>query len=174
MLDALRGEHGRGLDDEHADRQLIAERTAAKLATVAAAFHAVADQADDGEDVEPYCATCGEWIGIFYGLHGWEHFRGDPAPGGQCELYDPGHPVAPAWCVPPGRALSPAQVRVIGQALAEAITYQLHYLGGCAACGHDPAGTYPDDTAGAGRASVYGELIAALASVTPESTGEDW
>src|SRR5690349_14694494 len=98
MLDALRGERGRGPDDEHADRQLIAERTAAKLATVAAAFHAAADHADDGEDIEPYCATCGEWIGIFHGLPGWQHFRGDPAPGGQRELYDPVHPAAPAWC----------------------------------------------------------------------------
>src|SRR5690348_11451696 len=173
MLDALRSELGRVLDDEHADRQLILERTDRKLATVATAFHAAADQAADGEDVEPYCAACGEWVGIFHGLDGWRHFRGDPAPGGQRELYDPGHPAVPAWCVPPGRALSPAQVRVIGQALAEAITYQLHYLGGCAACGHHPAGTYPDGTAGTGRASVYGELITVLASVTPRITGEE-
>jgi hypothetical protein len=70
------------------------------------------------------------------------------------------------------RALSPAQVRIIGQALAEAITYQLHYLGGCAACGHDPAGTYPDNTAGIDRASAYGELIAELARALPQTTKE--
>jgi hypothetical protein len=173
MLDALRAELGRVLDDEHADRQLIAERTAAKLATVAAAFHAAADQADDGEDIEPYCAACGAWIGVFHGLDGWRHFCGDPAPGGQRELYDPGHQAVPAWCAPPGRALSPAQCRVIGQALAEAVTYQLHYLRGCAACGHDPARTCPDHTAGTGRASAYGELITALARATPDITGED-
>jgi hypothetical protein len=173
MLDALRADLDRVLGDEHADRQLIAERTAAKLATVAAAFHAAADQADDGEDTEPHCATCGQWIGIFHGLDGWQHFCGDPAPGGQRELYDPGHQATPAWCVPPGRALSPAQCRIIGQALAEAITYQLHYLGGCVICGHDPAETYPDQIADTGQAHAYGELITVLAPATPEITGED-
>jgi hypothetical protein len=170
MLDALRAELGRVLDDEHADRQLILERVAAKLATLAAAFHAVADQADDREDTEPYCATCGQWIGIFHGLDGWRHFRGDPAPGGQRELYDPGHPAAPAWCVPPGRALSPAQVHIIRQALAEAIVYQLHG-GPCVVCGHDPAEAPP--LADTGQACTYRQLASILARALPESTGKD-
>jgi hypothetical protein len=170
MLDALRAELGRVLDDKPPDWQMVAERTAAKLATVAAAFHAAADQADDGEDIEPYCAACGAWIGIFHGLDGWRHFRGDPAPGGQRELYDPGHRAAPAWCVPPGRALSPAQVRVLGQALAEAITYQLHYLGGCVICGHDPAESGP--LAETGQARAYRQLAADLARALHEITGE--
>jgi hypothetical protein len=171
MLDALRAELGRDLDDEHADRQLIAERTAAKLATVAAAFHAVAGLAGDREDTEPYCATCGQWIGIFHGLDGWQHFRGDPAPGGQRELYDPGHQATPAWCVPPGGALSPAQVRVIRQALADAIVYQL-YGGPCVVCGHDPAEA--PSLAGTGQACTYRQLASILARALPESTGEDW
>ncbi len=172
MLDTLRAELGRVLDDERADRQMILEHTTAKLATVAAAFHAAADQVDDGE-IEPYCVTCEEWIGIFHGLDGWRHFRGDPAPGGQRELYDPGHQAAPGWCVPPGRALSPAQCRVIGQALADAVTYQRHYLGGCVVCGHDPAGACPDRAAETGQASAYRLLAGVLARALPEITGED-
>ena len=172
MLDTLRAELARDLDDEHASRQMIAEHAAEKLEFISAAFHAAADQADEGEDTEPYCATCGEWIGIFHSLDGWRHFRGDPAPGGQHELYDPGHPGAPARCVPPGRALSPAQVRALGQALADAITYQLHYLGGCVVCGYDPTGTRPGLAAETGEACAYRQLSAALARVLPEITRE--
>ena len=101
LLDALRAEVAGVLDDEHASRQYALEPAAAKLATVAAAFHAADDELADGEGIEPYCATCGAWIGIFYGLTGWRHFRGDPAPGGQRELYEAGHPAAPA-----GQAMS--------------------------------------------------------------------
>ena len=173
MLDTLRAEVVRDLDDEHADRQMIAERVAGKLATIAAAFHAAADQADGGEDAEPYCATCGAWIGIFHGVQGWRHFRGDPAPGGQRELYDPGHEAAPAWCVPPGRALSPTQVRVVGQALADAVAYRLDRAGGCADCPHDPARACPDHAGDTGRALAYRQLAAQLARMLPEMTGED-
>ena len=91
LLDTLRAEVAGVLDDEHASRQDALEQTAAKLATVAAAFHAADDELADGEGIEPYCATCGAWIGIFHGLTGWRHFRGDPAPGGQRELYEAGH-----------------------------------------------------------------------------------
>jgi hypothetical protein len=172
MLDALGAEVACELDDEHADRQMILGRTTAKLATVAAAFHAV-DEADESGEAEPYCTTCRGWIGIFHGLHGWRHFRGDPAPGGQRELYDPGHQAAPGWCVPPGRALSPAQCRVVGQALADAVTYQRHYLGGCVVCGHDPAGACLDHAAETGQGSAYRQLAAVLARALPEITGED-
>lgn len=172
MLDALRAELDRVLKDEHADRQLIAERTAAKLATVAAAFHAAADQADDGEDTEPYCATCGQWIGIFFGLDGWRHFRGDPAPGGQRQLYDPGHPAAPVWCVPPGRALSPDQVYTVGQALADAIAYRADH-GRCASRGHDQARDCPNHVVDVGQAHAYRQLAAELARALPGITGEE-
>jgi hypothetical protein len=174
MLDALHAEVAGALDDEHADRQMTLEQAAVKLATVAAAFHAAVGQADEGEGIEPYCATCGQWIGIFHGLTGWRHFRGDPAPGGQRELYDPGHQTAPAWCVPPGRALSPAQARALHQALTDAITYRLDQAGGeCADCASGPAGTCPGRVAGTGRALTYRQLAAALARALPDMAGEE-
>jgi hypothetical protein len=172
MLDALRAELGRDLDDEHADRQLILERVAAKLTTLAAAFHAVAGQADDREDTEPYCATCGQWIGIFHGLDGWQHFCGDPAPGGQRELYDPGNQAAPAWCVPPGRALSPAQGYVIIQALMDALAYRAG-RGPCADCGRAPAGACPNHAADSAQIRVYRRLIEILTPALPEVAWED-
>jgi hypothetical protein len=79
---------------------------------------------DEDDDAEPYCATCGQWIGMFHGLDGWRHFQGDPAPGGQRELYDAGHEAAPAWRVPPGRALPPADLELIRQALADASAWR--------------------------------------------------
>jgi hypothetical protein len=170
MLDTLRAELGRVLDDEHADRQLILERTDRKLATVAAAFHAAAGQADDGEDTEPYCATCGAWIGIFHGLDGWRHFRGDPAPGGQRELYDPGHQAVPAWCTPPGRALSPAQGCVIIQALMDGLAHRAG-RGPCAGCGLTAAAACPDHAADAGQIRAYRRLIKIL---TPALREIDW
>jgi hypothetical protein len=48
------------------------------------------------------------------------HFRGDPSPGGQRELYDACHEAAVAWCEPPGRFVSPADAAVLGRALADA------------------------------------------------------
>lgn len=48
MPGALRAEVAAALDDEHADRQAALERTAAKLAAVAAAFHAAEDELNSG------------------------------------------------------------------------------------------------------------------------------
>jgi hypothetical protein len=172
MLDTLRAELGRVLDDGREDRQLVLERTDRKLATVAAAFHAAADQADDSEDTEPYCATCGTWIGIFHGLDGWRHFRGDPAPGGRRELYDPGHQAVPAWCVPPGRALSPAQGYVIIQALMDALAYRPG-RGPCADCGRAPAGACPDHAADSDQIHAYRRLIKILTPALREVAWED-
>ena len=53
------------------------------------------DAQDDGS--QPYCASCGEWAGMFLGMDGWHHFRGDPRPGGIPELFDPGHEPDVAW-----------------------------------------------------------------------------
>jgi hypothetical protein len=78
----------------------------------------------DDDDAEPYCTTCGDWIGHFLGMDGWHHFRGDPAAGGHRVLYDAGHEAAPAWCVPPGRRLSPGEMVDARQALADAIAYR--------------------------------------------------
>lgn len=148
---------------------MVLERTAAKLVTVAAAFHAAADQIDEAEGIEPYCAACGAWIGIFYGLTGWRHFRGDPAPGGQRELYEAGHQAAPGFCQPPGRVLSPVQTRVVCDALTDAIGYRLDRAGsGCADCERDPAGACPDHVADTARALSYRQLFAALADRLPE------
>ena len=174
LLDTLRAEVAAVLDDEHASRQHALEAAAAKLATVAAAFHAADGELADGEGIEPYCATCGAWIGIFYGLAGWRHFRGDPAPGGQRELYEADHEAAPAWCIPPGRALCPAQARTLSEALTDAITYRLDRAGGgCADCAHGPAGACPDHVADTGRALAYRQLAAILARALPGICGEE-
>ena len=174
LLDTLRAEVADVLNDEHASRQHALEQAAAKLATAATAFHAADDQLADGEGIEPYCVTCGAWIGIFRSLAGWRHFRGDPAPGGQRELYEAGHPAVPAFCPPPGRALCPAQARTAGQALTDAIAYRLERAdGGCAGCEHSPAGACPDHVADTGRALAYRQLAAALARTLPEIHREE-
>jgi hypothetical protein len=174
LLDTLRAEVAGVLDDEHASRPYALEQAAAKLATVAAAFHAADDELADCEGIEPYCATCGAWIGIFYGLAGWRHFRGDPAPGGQRELYEAAHPAAPAFCTPPGRGLCPAQARTAGQAVTDAIAYRLDRAGGgCADGEHGPAGPCPDHLADTGRTLAYWHLAAALARALPDIRGEE-
>ena len=174
LLDTLRAEVADVLDDEHASRQYALEQAAAKLAATCAAFHAADEQLADGEGIEPYCTTCGAWIGNFYGLAGWRHFRGDPAPGGQRELYEAGHPAAPAFCPPPGQALCPAQARTAGQALTDAITYRLDRAGGgCVDGEHGPAEACPDHLADTGRALAYRQLAAALARALPDIRGEE-
>jgi len=174
LVEALRAEVAGVLDDEHASRQHALEAAAAKLATAAAAFHAADDQPADGESIEPYCASCGAWIGLFHGLAGWRHFHGDPAPGGQRELYEAGHEAAPAFCPPPGRALCPAQARTAGQALTDAITYRLDRVGGgCADCADVWPAACPDHLAHTGRALAYRQLAAMLARALPEMAGEE-
>jgi|SRR5581483_6879192 len=80
------------------------------------------DQDDDG--TQPYCSTCGEWIGHFLGMDGWHHFRGDPSPGGDRQLYAADHDAVPAVCVPPGLPLSPAGLATVRQALADAAAWR--------------------------------------------------
>jgi hypothetical protein len=55
----------------------------------------MADTGLGGE--EPYCTACGEWAGLFIGMEGWHHYRGDPAPGGQRSLYDTDHAAVIGW-----------------------------------------------------------------------------
>jgi len=99
---------------------------------------------DDG--TEPYCTTCGQWAGMFLGMEGWHHFRGDPSPGGRRTLFDAGHQAVIGWRRPPGLALSPAAHAVVGQALADAITCR------------DPAGFCPDcETSEAGLCADHAE-----------------
>jgi hypothetical protein len=96
------------------------EHVAGELATIGALLGADPIGVEDGpgDGLEAYCRACGHWIGHFLGLDGWQHFRGEPAAGGRRTLYDAGHDADPAWCVPPGRPLSPADMRAVRQALA--------------------------------------------------------
>jgi hypothetical protein len=63
---------------------------------------------DDEEGLEPYCAECGHWLGLFPAAGGWKHYRGDPQ-GGKRELYDAGPcPVPPpAWRPSPAPSKKP-------------------------------------------------------------------
>jgi len=125
------------------------------------------DEGDGGEldGLEPYCAECGAWIGMFFGMEGWRHFRGDPTPGGQRELYDAGHEAVPAWTEPPGRSVSPADAAVLRQALADA---ERHRRGRAAAwcmyCEAHPAGaceTHVDDLDQAGAYAALSRQLEA-------------
>ena len=109
---------------------------------------ALDDPAGGGEDDdgdldgrEPYCAECGAWIGIFLGYgDSWHHWRGQGTVQNPVELYDAGHEAVPAWCQPPGRAISPADAVTIGQALADAERYRRRRVEDwCADCAGSPA-----------------------------------
>lgn len=84
----------------------------------------LADAGPGDDGTMPYCASCGEWAGMFLGMDGWHHFRGDPAPGGHRELYEADHDAVPALCTPPGLVLSPAGLATIRQALADASAWR--------------------------------------------------
>jgi len=92
-------------------------------------------------------------------MEGWQHFKGDPAPGGQRQLFDPGHAAVPAWCEPPGRFVSPADVAIIGQALADAEAYRRDGAEAwCADCEARPEGACDDHVDDLDRADAYAEL----------------
>lgn len=126
-----------------------------QLGQVLDAF-AKADERDDG--TEPYCTTCREWVGMFHGLDGWHHFRGDPAPGGKRELYDAGHEGVIAWTVPPGRALSPGQMRTVLDALDVAAEYKRERVAGCPDCEVHPAGLCTTCEMRLEQADAYGRV----------------
>jgi hypothetical protein len=118
----------------------------------------------DLDGLEPYCAECGAWIGMFYGLVGWQHFRGDLVPGGQRQLFDAGHEAAPAWCQPPGRTIAPADAVTIRQALAEAErTRRDRAASWCDACQGHPAGACDQHVDDLDVADAYRALAAELA-----------
>jgi hypothetical protein len=53
---------------------------------------------DQGDDEEPYCATCGASIGIFYGRgNAWLHYTGQGTAESPVELFDAGHEPVIAW-----------------------------------------------------------------------------
>jgi hypothetical protein len=78
----------------------------------------LADTGLGGE--EPYCTTCGEWAGLFIGMEGWRHYRGDPSPGGTRTLHSPvpGHEPVIGWRRPP--VLTTAQLGTMLGALDDA------------------------------------------------------
>lgn len=117
------------------------------------------DEDLDDDGTEPYCADCGAWTGMFYGMDGWHHFRGDPAPGGQRELYDAGHEATVAWCTPPGRAVSPADAAIIARALKDAETFRMREAAEfCADCEAHPAGACDDHLDDVDAAQAYHDL----------------
>lgn len=128
----------------------------------------------DREGLEPYCAECGHWIGMFFGLEGWQHFKGDPAPGGQRQLFDPGHAAVAAWCKPPGRVISPADPAAIRRALADAERYRRdRATGWCGDCQDHPAEACEDHLDDLGQADAYRDLAAKLANTLPQPPEED-
>ena len=101
------------------DWQMWALRLAGAVALVAESPDG--DRDDDGDGTEPYCRACGEWAGLFIGVDGWRHFRGDPLPGGDRQLYDAGHPPVIGWARLSAAAISPAGLKIVRAALADAI-----------------------------------------------------
>jgi hypothetical protein len=114
LREYVRGAFG----DERQDRAEVLGRVAAELAGVSAILAAATEGADNG-DAEPYCLICGQWVHMFDGVEGWRHFRGEGAAASPVVLYDTGHEPMVGWTVPAGRSLSPADIGLIRQALAE-------------------------------------------------------
>ena len=108
-----------------------------------------AGENEDLDGLEPYCAECGAWVGMFLGMEGWHHFRGNGTVASPVEIYDAGHEAAPAWCEPPGRSVSPADAITLARALADAERYRRRRVEDwCADCAGSPAeacGTHLDD-----------------------------
>ena len=110
-----------------ADFDTVLEAVAADPFTNATVIYD-AEHAGDKDDVdgglEPYCTECGAWVGMFQGIEGWHHYRGQGTPTSPVEIYDAGHEAAVGWCEPPGRSLCRADVVTIRQALADAEAYR--------------------------------------------------
>jgi hypothetical protein len=69
---------------EAVSHQYALEVTGGDLFVLAALLAADPSVVEDGpgDELEPYCRVCGDWIGHFLGLDGWQHYRGEPAAGG--------------------------------------------------------------------------------------------
>jgi hypothetical protein len=144
------------------------EHAAGELASIGALLAADPEviEAGAGDELEPYCRACGHWIGQFLGRDGWQHYRGEPAAGGRRTLHDAGHPAVPAWCVPPGRLLAPADVAAIRTALDEAVkALQADCTGFCAACEAAADSLCGEHDAALGRVTRYRELAGMLGTV---------
>jgi len=113
--------------------------------------------------LEPYCAECGHWTGLFLGAGGWKHYRGDPR-GGKREPYDdPGHDPVPAWCEPPGRVLSPADLAAVIRALEDAAAYRRDRAAAyCYDCADSPAEACEAHLDDLDQADAYDQVAATL------------
>ena len=121
------------------DFAIVRDRTLASRLTARLA----GDQDEDEEKAEPSCRTCGAAVGIFLGHgEGWHHFRGQGTAASPVELYDAGHEAVPAWPVLPGRELSPADIGVIRQALADAAAWRTWRTEGGRAADLEQAAAY--------------------------------
>jgi hypothetical protein len=121
---------------------------------------AEADEDDGLDGLEPYCAECGAWVGIFRGHgDGWHHWRGRGTAASPVELYDAGHEPVVAWCQPPGQFVSPADAATIAQALADAEAYRREraaaYCYDCSAAPQEACEAHLDDL---DQADAYAEL----------------
>jgi hypothetical protein len=131
-----------------ARRRKIGELPPSVLARLAAELRRqlgqVLDVIDEGaqdDGLEPHCTTCLSWVGMFYGMTGWHHFRGDPAPGGQRVLYEAGHRAQVGWIAPPGGQLSPADlIEVLGALDHAGQLMRERTAAGCEACTTAPSG----------------------------------
>ena len=111
----------------------------------------------------------GAWISMFHGLPGWQHFTGDPAAGGQRQLFGTGNAAVPAWCEPPGRFISPAEAVTVRRALADAEAFRRDRAGArCADCQDHPAEACDDHVDDLDQADAYRDLAAMLADGDPD------
>ncbi len=120
------------------------------------------DRADEDEDgTEAHCTVCGQWAGMFLGMDGWHHFRGDPAPGGKRELYDAGHAPVIGWARPV--LLAPAELGTVLDGLAVAAEYRRYRASlTCQACAEHPAELCEDHQADLDAAEAYEDLAARI------------
>jgi hypothetical protein len=148
-------------------------RLASMLDLLLDALPGALDDPIAADGVEPYCAECGHWIGLFPAAGGWRHYRGDPWPGGKRELYDAGHEAAPAWTEPPGRVLSPADVAVAARALEEAAAYRRdRVIAWCYDCTCAAAGACEAHLDDLDAADAYDRLAATLRAAEEETDDE--
>lgn len=103
---------------------------------------------------------------MFLGFEGWRHFRGEGTAASPVVLYDTGHEAAVAWAVPPGRSLSPADIGLIRQALADVSAWQAWCAegAGCGECQRLVPGRCAVHTANEALAAGYDALLRRMAA----------